>query len=174
MGLRETMNNNPAVVTGGAVVILLLCLFLVYWQFSGGSGSSNVTAQLIYYDVANDKLKLMEWDSGPYPDSPPPGMTDVYEAVLLSCGECPEGPDGIVDGMTPEQIKAAGMFVGWLYRRAPGTEPDPMVNESMEARPLKGSTWIKVASKQWVDLEEKLRRQCPRGDYAYECYPPTK
>ncbi len=168
MGLRETMNNNPAAVTGGAVVVLLLCLLLVYCQFGGGNPRGG-NFQIIYYDVANKQIKLVAHDGDVWPNSPLDGSADTYEAVLLACGECPE--DQIVDGMSLEDIKAAGMFLGWLQKRDPGTPPDPTFNPSMQYRTLKSNKWVSASSDAGFKLQEQIHRQCPGGEYANQCHP---
>lgn len=174
MSLRETLNNNPAAVTGGAVVVLLLCLFMVYCQLTGG-GTSDYTAQLIYYDVANKQIKLVEWKEGPQPNSPLDGSPDVYEATLFSCGECPEGPDGITDGMTLEDVKAKGMYPGWITKRDPNTEAEAFMNPTMMCQPFGSNRWYQAASSAWQAKEDQIRRGCNGGkDYAVDCYAPFK
>ena len=167
------MNNNPAAVTGGAAVVLLLALIFVFLRggLLGGGGSAGTT-QVIYYDVANKQIKLVAHDRDSFPNSPLDGSPQIYEAVLLACGECPE--DKIVDGMSLEDIKAAGMYLGWLNKRDPGTDTDPSFNPSMQFRSLQSPKWVSASSEAGFKLQDQLQRKCPGKEYAKECYPSMK
>ncbi len=173
MGLRETMNNNPAAVTGGAVVVLLLALGFAAIRgglFSGG-GRNIGTAQIIYYDVANKQIKLVPTKMGePYPNSPLDGSPETYQATVFACGECPEG--NVVDGLTLADLEAKGMYIGWLQKRDPGTEADPSFNPSVMYRAFKGGSWVSGSDSRWYTTEDKIQRQCPGGAYAMPCYAP--
>ena len=172
MGLRETMNNNPAAVTGGAAVLLLLALLWLGKGLVFGGGSDGGTQQIIYYDVANKQIKLVDYDSKTYPNSPLDGSPETYEAALLACGECPE--DKIVDGMSLEDIKAAGMYVGWISRRDPGSDPEPDFNPSMQFRSLQSPKWVSASSEAGFKLQDQLQRKCPGKEHANQCYPSMK
>lgn len=160
MGLRETMNNNPAAVTGGAVVVMLLCLFLIYCQLSGGS-TSYADAKLVYYDVKAKQVKLVTWGEGPQPDSPLADSADVFKARIFSCGECGE----ITDGMSEADLKSKKMFVGWIEQRPAGSEDDPWMNTSIQKRKLTDKSW-KKATPEAYDTAPK----CPNGKLSIECF----
>jgi hypothetical protein len=168
MSLRETLNNNPAVVTGGAVVLLLVAVVILgkVLFFSGGSGSVG-TEQVIYYDVANKTIKLVERPAEePQPNSPLDGSPDTYQATIFACGECGE----ITDGMTLEDLKAAGMFVGYLHKRDPGTEYAPEFNKTYKYRPFESKNWYPASGDQWFKIEAQLQRKCEGGAYVNYCY----
>ncbi|MFN3167604.1 MAG: hypothetical protein ACE37H_11120 [Phycisphaeraceae bacterium] len=168
MSLRETLNNNPAVVTGAAVVLLLVAVIILgkVLFFSGGGGAVG-NEQVIYYDVANKTIKLIERSTkDPYPDSPLDGSPDTYQASIFSCGECGE----ITDGMTLDDLKAAGMFVGYLHQRDPGTENDPEFNPTYKIRLFEGKKWISAGDGRLYQVEEQIHRKCPGGQFANYCF----
>lgn len=169
MGLRDTMNNNPAAVTGAAVVVLLLCLVLVYCQFTGG-GTPSGKAQIIYFDVESQTIKLVPLDYENPPNSPLDDSPSSFEAMVFSCTECPE--DGLVDGMSLKDLEAKGMFIGWLQKRDPDSIPDPSFNASVQFRTLNSKTWYPGDSERWRSIEEKIQQNCPGGAWANACYPP--
>ena len=172
MSLRDKLNNNPAAVTTGAVVLLLIAVsILVYVLFFKGGGRGTGTEQVIYYDVKNNTIKLVDRPGAdPYPDSPLEGSPDVYMATIFACGECGE----ITDGMTAEQLKQNGMFIAYIHKRDPGTPFDPETNPTSMYRPLETSNWFPSAGDRWYPVLEKIQSRCPKGTYVDYCYAPYK
>ena len=170
MGFRDTLNNNPAVVTAGAAVLLLLCLLLVVCQFTGGGGPVTSTERyLVYYDVSNQKIQLILAPYGEEPDSPLPDNPNAFEAAVLTCGE----PDGgkLKDGMSLEELKAAGMSIGWISRRDPGTISEPISNPSYQSRTLDKNTWVQEASAAWDSEYTRIVYVCSGGGPASQVFP---
>lgn len=167
MSLREKLNNNPAVVTIMAVVLLAIAICILgYVLFIKGGRGGTGTEQVIYYDIKSNTIKLIDRPgTDPYPDSPMTDAPDAYHATIFSCGECGE----ITDGMTADQLKQAGMFVGYIHMRDPGTMFDPEMNPSSKYRPLEAKNWYPSSSEQWMSVLDKISR-CKDGSYVNYCY----
>lgn len=44
MGIRETLNRNPAITTGATAALIVIALIVIVWTtFSGGGGTPNAT-----------------------------------------------------------------------------------------------------------------------------------
>lgn len=143
MGLRDTMNNNPAAMTGGIAVVLVLSLVLVVCRFMGGGSSSSATT-IIYYDITNKQFKVVEHDYAKmtYPSSPFEGTSDVFIATIWACGECPEG--GVTDGMSLADLEAKGMFVGWIEKVVDGSAQGGDDREQVTVyASMAGKTWYR-------------------------------
>lgn len=155
MSLREKLNNNPQIATGGAVVVLLLCLMLIYCQFSGGSRS----AKLLYFDLETNQVKLVDFKAGDTLATPLAG-TQIYQVTIFSCTECKE----IKDGMTLEELKAEGMFPGYVIRLPEAGVADPDLMSSNEIRLIDGpDTWVNADTERGGKLVQQAQSQCPDG-----------
>jgi|GEM_PF-2402696 len=149
--LRDVLNDNPNAVLIGAAAIVLVCVSLVVCHFSGGGApSGNFKYNVTYYDTTNRVIRIVEIDSndGMY-RSPMDGTTDVFEAIIYSCGEQPKGL--LRDGMSLQELEEKGLFIGWLQKTEPvkggqSSSPDFMEIDSITYRRLDGTRWYKDSS----------------------------
>lgn len=117
---REWMNENQLYVAVGVGAIFLICISLVVCQFTGGR-PAGTELRLIYFNDTDKTIQIVEFNTSEgFPGSPLEGTTDVYEAALYACDECPEGV--LRDGMTVAELEEAGLFIGWLQKREQTTE----------------------------------------------------
>jgi len=81
VGIRETLNKNPAITTGGTVLIIILALGAILWQTVGSS--PHVTDKAYYttddgQNYFSDKLtQIPPFDHGGQP---------AVRAYVFSCG----------------------------------------------------------------------------------------
>lgn len=81
MGIRETLNRNPAITTGGTVLIIILALGAILWQTIGGRPHISDKAYYSSDDgqtYFSDKLtQIPPFDHGGQP---------AVRAYVFSCG----------------------------------------------------------------------------------------
>ena len=70
--LRDKLEDHKPVVIGAAGALILLCIaYLLLTMFTGGGGNTDTRSTVIYFDAAEQKVKLIEYDAGdPLPASP--------------------------------------------------------------------------------------------------------
>ncbi|MBI1335567.1 MAG: hypothetical protein GC164_01240 [Phycisphaera sp.] len=116
--LREWLNKNSAMVTIVAVGLLCVSLGAIILQSSGRRGGPRVV-DVYYFDLSSGKVITAKSDQFPPIDtgSPntPEGMPPGVRAYLFACGECPSS----LVGMTPEQLAAKKVYIGWLEAYTP-------------------------------------------------------
>lgn len=142
--VRQQMNDNPIYMYIAAGGLFFVCIMLVVCQFTGGGSGSSRTPLLIYFDTTNETIKLVKFDpsGGNLPNSPLDGAPETYAATIFVCGECPKG--AIKDGMTLEELKAAGLFIGWLEKVDRSSASIDTFNEyNYSYRALDGTKWVK-------------------------------
>lgn len=159
--LRDKLEDHKPVVMGAAgVLILLSIVYLIISMFTGGSSSPGTKATLIYFDVAGQKVQLVEFDasSGELPSTPLAGSPDVFLASVWYCGESVAAE--LTDGMSLSDLEAAGMFIAWLEKE----DPNGIVNEfgtrPMLYRTLSQPQWVKADTPKTLDIIEGPYDKC--------------
>ena len=145
MGIRETLNKNPAITTGATIVIILAALGFITYQI-GHKNMPKLATGLYYTDDDGqtffiDSMKQI-----------PPFDHGGKEAVLANCYQCGEGK----------------MFVGYLQKytdemaatlRDPNhgevnTDPDTLVKRPGDTE------WVVITS---AKGREVTHVTCPPG-----------
>jgi hypothetical protein len=168
VGIRETLNKNPAIVTGLTVGVILIGVILIVWQLVRGGGNEVPVAQKLFFtdDDGKTTFEDIAWRV-------PPFQRNGKEAVRAHVFRCP--PNG-----TP--------FVAWLekYEKASKEKMDKFFEDpkhqgkfSLElfddaVRMLKrpgDAQWRK-----WTipNLDAVRTRRCPDGQLAEEIAPSQK
>ncbi len=101
MGIRETLNKNPAITTGATAGIILLAIGFIIWQIMGGGTPGMATEA---YFTTDDGKTWFEDDINKIP----PFDKDGKPAYKVYVYECP-GSDPFVSHMeryTPAAKKA--------------------------------------------------------------------
>lgn len=166
--IRDWANQNSSLVS--IVAVLLIVGALTYLIVSSGRKGPKFEGRY-YYDLNTDKLFRVKTDeyapinapSGPLGDGQPAGVL----AYVFTCGEC--DPD--LDRKTPEDLAAAGMFVGYLETYTP--EAKKQLSEAQGdaaggvsgkmVRTLDYDTWFDAYSMQGIQIQSVIRGACPRG-----------
>ena len=166
--LRKKLEENQSIVILGLLVIILFSLGLVTCQLMGGrQGSFSQEAELVYFDLTNQTIKIVDHEYPAPPTSPLDGTEDIFMARVFSCEELPEGT--LKDGMTLDELKAKGMFVGWLERIDPEmSEEMAMFGEGQSYRTLENDRWYKTSEPGYEKIMKQFSARCPR---AYNCVP---
>lgn len=179
MSLREHLNSNPVIATSVTVGALVLAVLVLLWQLgepAAGEGE-------YYYDPQTEALFIAPFDSHA-PVSTPSGGDDGLRARVFGCGQCP----GNLEGMTLEEVEAAGATIGWLeryseqarqileqYDELPDDEEElerveQAEEEGAEVRPVGADTWYPVDSPAGDALFDRIAQRCA-GAVPMECYP---
>ena len=156
--LRDKLEDNKTAVLIGAGVLILLSIVLVILRLSGGSPSLGTASTVIYYDVDQKVISLVEHDmsSGLAP-SPKPGTENVFIAAVWYCGE---KSGEVSDGMTLEELESEGLFIGWLEKEDTGQQGDEYNTRPMLFRSLDDPTWVRAETAASLKIIESPLERC--------------
>ena len=150
MGIRETLNQNPAITTGGTAVIILVALGFILWQgFGGGSGAGSASTQSYF---SNDDGKTFFEDAA---TKTPPFDKDGKPSAQAFVFTCDGGKTkfvGYLKRFTPEAKKKIEES-----QKNPN-QTDPTMWETLE---LSGAEYRKPG-----DPEGKWVNQAGKDGYA--------
>ena len=146
--LREKLEDNRPMVMIGAGVLIALSLIWLIVRLSGGGGAATLPTQatVIYYNVDQQTIQLVEHDTstGP-PVSPMAGTDNVFVASVWYCGDAKDA--SLEDGMTLAALEDAGLFIAWLERDDPdNTSANEYVTDPVLLRTLDNPAWHKGES----------------------------
>lgn len=162
--LRKKIEENQSIVSIGLIVLIIFSLGLTMCQiFGGGSGPGSQEVQLVYFDTTNQTIRIVEHEysaQSAQPASPLEGTDDVFMASVFACEECPKGQ--IKDGMSLGDLKANGMFVGWLEKFDPEVSEEARAfGEGAQYRSLERDRWYKVNEKGYEAIRKRVFQRCP-------------
>lgn len=160
--LRKKLEENQSITIISLLVVIIFCLSMVVCQFvGGGPGSMASEAKVVYFDLDSQTIKIVDHKYPAPLTSPLEGTENVFLASVYSCEECPDGK--LKDGMTPEDLKAEGMFIAWLERIDPNiTDEMAMFGEGHSYRTLESDRWYKTSEKGFEMINKKLVDRCAR------------
>lgn len=162
MGLRETLNRNPAITTGATIAVIVIALIAIFWQTFGGKGHSGpVTASFFTTDDG------ATWFSDSV-DQIPPFMKDGKEAVRAYVFKCSDGKPFVayLERYTPQAKKVVEQ-ARIKAKENPKAPPDP----ALFAMTMQGGTEVKKPKDPsgWVQRSEYqkygqvVQITCPDG-----------
>lgn len=159
--IRKKLEENQSIVVIGLIALIIVSLGLIVCQMTGGgSGAISTKVKLVYYDLGNQKIRVVDHKYPDIPSSPLTGTTDVYLASVYACEECPPGT--LKDGMSLSDLKENGMFIGWLERIDPeATENTVMFGEGYKYRTIEVDQWYSVSDKGFEMINRKVFERCP-------------
>ena len=158
--LREKLEDNQAAVVIGAAVLILASVTLLVVQLAGGGPPAIATqATVVYYDLDQQTIKLVEHDTsaGP-PASPMSGTENVFIASVWYCGG--DGGVSLTDGMTLQKLEDAGFFIAWLEKEDPSTQADEYITRPMQFRTLDNPAWQKGETPAVLAILESPLNRC--------------
>jgi hypothetical protein len=136
VGLRETLNRNPAITTGVTIAIIVIALVAILWQTVGNKrGGQGSTQQFFTTDNG------ATW----FPDSKdnlPPYITkEGKEAVRIYLFKCSDGKPFVayLERYTP----AAKQILEQARAKAKTSPQDPMAMEAQYSIPVQNGTEVK-------------------------------
>ena len=157
MGIRESVNENPAITTGvTAGIILLALIFIVYQLFSGGGATGQTITQ--EYFTTDNGATYFEDDLGKLT----PFQKDGKEAVSAKVFRCGGEPFvGYLEKLDPKTLAA-------LAKTPKTDQNNPESAMQMEMMKQQGRLVKKPADAKWVqanspDGMKSQAVQCPSG-----------
>lgn len=158
--LRKKLEENQSIVLIGLIAIIVFSLGLVVCQLTGGGGGSySGEVKLVYFDVGNQAIRIVDHEYPGIPASPLEGTEDVFMATVFACEDCPKG--SIKDGMTLDDLKAEGMFIGWLERHDPSmTEEMAMFGEGYQYRSIEDDKWYGQDEQAFQEIASAPYNRC--------------
>ncbi|MFK7789548.1 MAG: hypothetical protein AB8C95_08685 [Phycisphaeraceae bacterium] len=140
--IREKLEDNQAVVMIGAGVLIAGSVILLILRLTAGGGAAELQTQatVIYYDLDQQAIKLVEHDTSTGPAaSPLAGTENVFVAAVWYCGES-QGAS-LSDGMTLEELEEAGLFIAWLEKNDDRVQANEYVTNPRQYRTLDDPAW---------------------------------
>lgn len=159
--LREKLEENQSIVLIAVVGLIVFSLSLVVCQLTGGgAGSYSSEVELVYFDTESQTIRVVDHKYPAMPQSPLEGTENVFLASVYACEECPKGK--LKEGMTPEDLKANGMFIAWLEKVDPNiSEEMAMFGEGYMYRTLENDKWYKATDRGYEQIVGALYDRCP-------------
>lgn len=160
--LRDTLDEKKPIVIGAAgLLILLSIVYLVVSMFTGGGNAPGTKATLIYFDVAGQKVQLVDFDasSGELPATPLTAGAEVFLASVWYCGDSSDAK--LSDGMALSELEAAGLFIAWLEKVDPNGAVNEFGTRPMLYRTLSQPKWVKAETAQSLAIIESPYDKCP-------------
>jgi hypothetical protein len=190
VNIREYLNNNSAVATIVAVVVLVLALGIIVWT---SRGPSTGPIETYYFDMNTQRLVTATGEPTPFDTGsgdfnyPAEGAGMHPAGVNAQIFSCTESCDNVEAGMTADEVKAAGAFIGYLQRQSPeaaevqkkyesGGQLTPDEEEIMYtmgqlvAAP-DGGQWVPAESEEGFRLTDVYSSNCADGQKLTPCYP---
>ncbi len=163
MGVRETLNKNPAIAAGATVLLIVAAIFLIYLQLRQPPRPKMSTQQ--YYSV----------DDGAtfFPDSReliPPYDKDGKEAVMAHVFVCDKGGDkfvGYLEKFAPEAKKKIDAAASDKNRRSLVMEEFNSQGRLVK-RPGNNNKWVSIDNPAYLKIVDPL---CPGDKHAIEVAP---
>lgn len=168
-----------------ATCSLGLCALIAMIIFRGEK-QTGINGNAYFLDLNTKTLFVAPLNSTPPIDAPSgPGADGKPAGVRAHLYRCDEsGPD--LDGMTIDQIKISGAYIGYLEKRTDafkafiaqsetGSPPDPNMAARMVKQPNlisdpEGIRWVPDASPEGRKILQKSLNGCP-GSPAIPCQP---
>ena len=158
MGIRETLNKNPAITTGATAAIIVIAIGFIVWQLMGGSQPGIATEAYFSNDdgktwFADDINKIPPFDKDGKP---------AYKAYVYKC----PGSDPFVSHLeryTPEGKKAMEAALSSTDPNNPIMMEDVQltaieVRKPGQGDPVKG--WIRQSHPM---AQKVMELKCPDG-----------
>ena len=162
MGIRETLNRNPAITTGGTLLIIVIAVgFIIYSSISGGAPKPPTQAYFSTDDgktyFADDINKIA------------PFQKDGKEAVKAYVFSCDNGKNPFVaylERFTPEAKAQVEKFNEEMKKNPNQPPSDPgmmgmLYQTGTEVKKPGGKTWVKMNDFQQFGQITMIN--CPNG-----------
>lgn len=157
MGIRETLNRNPAITTGVTVGIILLALGVILYQSLGGSSAGGNFSQG-YFSTNLDGSDYFADDI----NKVAPFMKDGKEAYRVQVFSCDGGSTKFVGYL--ERFTKEGLARWEKHKQNPtATDPtamDMLFETEMEVKSPKGDKWVRKIDPRAAEI---LDIRCPDG-----------
>lgn len=135
MGLRETLNRNPAMTTGVTIAIIVVALIWIFWQ-SFSSGSARRASNQGYFTTDNGAT----WFADSL-ENLPPYTKDGKEADRVYLFKCSDGKPFVayIERYTPDAKK----LLEQSRARMKANPQDSMAMEAQYSIPVQNGTEVK-------------------------------
>ncbi len=162
MGIRESLNQNPAITTGITIGIIVMALGFIVWQIVGGDGGGGSVVTEMYYTTddgatyfADDANKVAPFDK------------DGKEAVRCYVFKCADGKP-FVAYLERMQKDAKAKYEAAMNAAAaptPGAPPSmDMEMIQMEGMEVKNPGDPKWSKRNGPDADKITQINCPDGN----------
>ena len=159
MGIRETINKNPAITSAVTAGIILLALTFILWNSicSGPGGGGADAVGKTFFSIDDGKTF--------FPDDAnkiPPFTKDGKQAVRAHVFTCDGGATkfvGYLEMYTPEEKK---MMEDAISGKAPAAVYAGYTGQAMVKKPG-APKWIKLGPGTTTAYQQTVQVQCPGG-----------
>jgi hypothetical protein len=164
VGIRQTLNENPAITTAVTAGIIILAIVVILWQAFGKSGpSAQVPTKAFFSDDDGQTWFLDSADKIPPFDHD--GKT-AYRVQLFRCGEGTKPFVGHLEGFDDADKQKIDETVKGGVKAAVATAPRMGMSNGMKIKRPKETVWVKfdVANPQSVQEYQRIMQPvCPDG-----------
>lgn len=163
MGLRETLNRNPAITTGVTIAIIVAALIVILWQTVGNNRAGKIATQG-HFTTDNGATTFVD-----SLENLPPFMKDGKQAVRAYLFKCSDGKPFVayLERYAPEAKKLLEQA-----RAKVKTNPqDPMAMEASYSmamqmgaevkKPLDPGPWH--SQRDYTGYYQVVQIKCPDG-----------
>lgn len=164
MGIRQTLNENPAITTALTAGIIILAIVVILWQAFGKSGpSAQVPTKAFFSD---DDGQTWFLDSA---DKIPPFDHDgklAYRVQLFRCGEGTKPFVGHLEGFDEADKQKIEESVKSGVKAAVATSARMGMGNGLKIKRPKEAVWVKFdpANPQSIQEYQKVMQPiCPDG-----------
>jgi hypothetical protein len=148
VGIRESLNRNPAVVTGATVAVVVIALVLIFWQ----SRTKTITPPTKAYFTIDDGQSVFEDDL----EKTAPFAHDGAQAVQAHMFSCNNGRTKFVGFLEKQPDKAPQPAAGQRSGR------DPRFFAALVKPPMnKDAKWVSKLGPEGAAIIAAVR--CPEG-----------
>jgi hypothetical protein len=149
VGIRESLNRNPAVVTGATVAVVVIALILIFWQ----SRTKTIVPPTKAYFTIDDGQSVFEDDL----EKTAPFAHDGAQAVQAHMFSCNNGRTKFVGFLEKMPDKVPQQPAGQRSGR------DPRLLTSLVKTPRnKDAKWVLKLGPEGAAIIASVR--CPEGD----------
>lgn len=157
--IREKLSDRQWVTTAASLLVVGASLGAIIYHFTIGAGPRKTDAQLVYFDLEAQAIRLVEHT---YPNPPVSPLTDDRQVFLAQVYTCVDGPVGKVeDGMTLKDLADAGMFIASLQQIDPNvTGEAASLGKGLSYRTLENERWHRIGDKGYAAIQRQLYERC--------------
>jgi hypothetical protein len=164
VGIRETINKNPAQTTAITAGIVLLAIIFIFWQACGGGGSGVVGKS--YYTVDDGKTFFVDASN-----KIPPFMKDGKQAVRAHVFTCDGGKTKFVGYLESYSPQDKQMMENAMSGKAPPAAYAGYTGQAMVKKPGMPQ-WIPLMPGTTQMYAATVQVTCPNGsDTPERVYP---
>lgn len=164
MGIRETLNQNPAITTGVTIGIIVIALGFIVWQIIGGDGSPNAVTEMYY--TTDDGANYFADDANKLSPFQHEGK-EAVRCYVFTCDDRKTQFVAYLERLTPDAKKKMEAAMEAQKKADPNNQGGPppvdteyIAQEGTEVKKPGAPKWVRRNS---TEGEKVIQPTCPDG-----------